>query len=145
MKASRVFWGVPELPTTYAKGRVCEHPRCTTVLSIYNERPYCEAHKEDWFHDWEPEYDENWNRVCPQCGAHKSPTTKYFMVDERSKDGLSRLCTPCRKQVGKQRRAVMSREEQLQKKRDQYYQKKFGYPSQMEYLRALWNGDLKDG
>jgi hypothetical protein len=27
-----------------AKGRACEHPGCTTVLSVYNESPTCWLH-----------------------------------------------------------------------------------------------------
>ncbi len=32
-------------PRTSAKGRVCEEMGCTTVLSIYNDRPVCSTHE----------------------------------------------------------------------------------------------------
>lgn len=32
-------------PRTAAKGRVCEAPGCTTVLSMYNELAMCGAHE----------------------------------------------------------------------------------------------------
>jgi hypothetical protein len=28
----------------YARGRVCEHPGCPTILSVYNPARYCAAH-----------------------------------------------------------------------------------------------------
>lgn len=32
-------------PKQAAKGRVCSHPGCTTVLSVYNLGKYCSVHE----------------------------------------------------------------------------------------------------
>ena len=31
-------------PIAYDRGRICAHPECNTVLSVYNEDPYCSLH-----------------------------------------------------------------------------------------------------
>jgi hypothetical protein len=31
---------------TFSAGRVCEHPACTTVLSVYNRAASCSVHEE---------------------------------------------------------------------------------------------------
>jgi len=37
--------GKTRSPKVSARGRICEVPGCTTMLSIYNEAPVCSLHE----------------------------------------------------------------------------------------------------
>lgn len=62
-------------PMTHAPGRVCAHPGCDTVLSVYNPGRYCAAH---------PQSPPEWaTGTCSECGA---------LITRKSKSGLCRRC-----------------------------------------------------
>ena len=44
--AGRAIWQAGGArPPTFPNGRVCTHPGCTTMLSIYNRREACSEHQ----------------------------------------------------------------------------------------------------
>lgn len=45
IRGSRTL-GLPRANKKAAAGRTCEHPECTTELSVYNKRDKCWAHAE---------------------------------------------------------------------------------------------------
>ncbi len=63
----------------YQDGRICAHPECHTILSIYNATKYCTLHTRP-----SPRHLERKGTVreveCPQCGAvfeTHNPARKY--------------------------------------------------------------------
>ena len=63
---------LPDRPETYPAGRVCEHPDCGTILSVYNESEHCGAHQ--------PEPDNRYCGylvlICRKCGETVAVTDR---------------------------------------------------------------------
>lgn len=62
----------------YPAGRVCAHPFCKTVLSIYNPDPVCGAHVPD--PDWR--YQGYTFSVCADCGDVFQPRRNAVVKDQ---------------------------------------------------------------
>ncbi|HET6495670.1 MAG TPA: hypothetical protein VFH61_09945 [Thermoleophilia bacterium] len=101
---------------SYAAGRVCAHPFCKTVLSVYNSGALCGMHEgespttpdEILF----PPYQ------CPTCQRIKPRNGENFHVDRAMEDGLTRECADCRNRSDRSEQARAKRTRRLRRKRE---------------------------
>jgi rubredoxin len=70
---------------TYPRGRICAHPGCDTILSIYNAGQTCAQHpiKARW-------------KKCPKCEGAYPRTLEYWPPRKGATEGLSYMCRECR-------------------------------------------------
>lgn len=72
--------GAHRVARAYTGGRVCEHPGCSTRLSIYNSRPCCALHDfdESLLHFRSPRHDHEVGAVVelPVRGDRLAPAAR---------------------------------------------------------------------
>ncbi len=123
---------------TSPRGRVCAHEGCATILSVYNHSAFCGLH--------EPEDGEvtEGTKQCSLC-LRVLPVDAFTLKVKRRGDnvytwrlGYCQTCDATRKRIRRAREGTRreSYAAQLERKRDAYYRRRYGYPDRAAYLAA---------
>ena len=123
---------------TSPRGRVCAHDGCTTILSVYNHSAFCCLHG--------PE-DAEVPEGCKQCSLCRRvlPLDAFALKVKHRGDtvqtwrlGYCRSCDAKRKRLRSETPTTKRTNyaAYLEKKRNDYYQRRYGYPSKEAYLAA---------